>query len=182
MSSTFFYSIDMKKYTLLCCLLVVGDFVWGAKPKICWEAESARSVEPPMKVSSFEGASATCLEIPEGAGNPPKVMAGKAVYEVDLPAAGSYVLWCRVRWNGECSNSFTVSVDGKTPFLFGEDATYRQWHWVRYPISRTSKPLRLEAGRHTIEIRNREDGIWLDQILLSADRRFVPVDKEKVTK
>ena len=64
-------------------------------------------------------------------------------------------------------------------FLFGEDATYKTWHWVKYPVSRTVKPLNLTEGKHTLTFFNREDGVRLDQILLSADKRFVPMDIEK---
>ena len=89
------------------------------------------------------------------------------------------MLWCRVWWNGECSNSFTVKIDDQPPFLFGEDATYKTWHWVRYPVSRTAKPIDLTAGDHSLVLLNREDGVRIDQILLSSDKRFVPVDIEK---
>lgn len=148
--------------------------------KICWEAESADACEAPMCVVSngIAGASGRYLEIPEGAGNPPKLMAGKAVYTVEVPADGSFTLWCRVWWGGECSNSFTVTLDDQPAFLFGEDATYKAWHWVRYPLSRTSAPITLAKGKHTLTFHNREDGVRLDQVLLSADKRFVPVEIE----
>jgi hypothetical protein len=118
------------------------------------------------------------LEIPEGSGNPPEVKTGKAVFRVDIPADGAYILWCRVYWEGECSNSFTVQIDDRPPFLFGENATFKTWHWVRYPVARTAAPMVLTRGAHTLTFLNREDGVRLDQVLLSADRRFVPVEVE----
>jgi hypothetical protein len=153
----------------------------AAGVKICFEAETAKTTESPMAVytNGCEGASGPYLEIPEGAGNPPKLNAGKAEYQVNIPKDGAYVLWCRVWWNGECSNSFTVKIDDQPPFLFGEDATYKTWHWVRYPVSRTAKPIDLTAGDHSLVLLNREDGVRIDQILLSSDKRFVPVDIEK---
>ena len=152
----------------------------AAGVKICFEAESADGCEAPMAVVSngIAGASGVYLEIPEGAGNPPKLAAGKAVYTVEVPEDGSFTLWCRVWWEGECSNSFSVSIDGQPPFLFGEDATYKAWHWVRYPVSRTSAPVKLANGKHALTFHNREDGVRLDQVLLSADKRFVPVEIE----
>jgi len=157
--------------------------VWGAQAagvKICFEAETAEQLEAPMALvtNGIEGASGTYLEIPEGAGNPPKVTAGKAVFSFEVPEDGQFTLWCRVWWEGECSNSFTVTVDDQPGFLFGENATYKVWHWVKYPVSRTTAPIRLTKGRHTLTFHNREDGVRLDQVLLSADRRFVPVDIE----
>lgn len=163
------------------CVVFFAAYAQAAGVKICFEAETAKEVEKPMAVmtNTTIGASGNYLEIPEGAGNPPKLNAGKAVYSVDVPEEGSYVLWLRVWWNGECSNSFTISFDSQTPFLFGEDATYKVWHWVRYPVSRTARPIQLTAGKHTLSIMNREDGVRLDQVLLSGDKRFVPVDIEK---
>ena len=159
----------------------MGDGM-AAGHKLCFPAVSAGQVEAPMAVVSngVAGASGPYLEIPEGAGNPPDLVAGKAVYTVDIPADADYTLWARVYWEGECSNSFTVSFDDQPGFLFGEDATYKVWHWVKYPVSRTAKPIRLTKGKHTLTFLNREDGVCLDQILLSVDKRFVPVDIEPV--
>jgi len=152
----------------------------AAGVKICFEAESSGQLEAPMAAVSngIAGASGAYLEIPEGAGNPPKLEAGKAVYSFEVPEDGVFTLWCRVWWGGECSNSFTVRADDQPAFLFGEDATYKVWHWVRYPVSRTSAPLRLAKGKHTLTFNNREDGVRLDQVLLSSDKRFVPVETE----
>jgi len=168
----------------LLLLTVVG--VWGTGAalasgcKIGFEAETAQTLEVPMVAVSngVAGASGAYLEIPEGAGNPPKLMAGKAVFSVEIPEDGTFTLWCRVWWEGECSNSFTIGFDDQPTFLFGEDATYKAWHWVKYPVSRTVSPIKLAKGKHTLVFHNREDGVRLDQVLLSADKRFVPVDIE----
>lgn len=164
--------------TIACCLGGLAAQARGVK--ICFEAEAATTVEAPMTVVSngIAGASGPYLEIPEGAGNPPKVEAGKAVFTVDVPEDGTFTLWCRVWWEGECSNSFTVKIDDQPAFLFGEDATYKAWHWVKYPVARTTPPLKLTKGPHTLAFHNREDGVRLDQVLLSADKRFVPVEIE----
>jgi len=154
----------------------------AAGHKLCFAAVSATEVEAPMVVvtNGVAGASGPYLEIPDGSGNPPKVTVGKAVYTVDIPADADYTLWARVYWEDECSNSFTVVIGDQPGFLFGENATYKVWHWVKYPVARTAKPIRLTKGTHTLTFHNREDGVRLDQILLSADRRFVPVDIEAV--
>ena len=59
----------------------------AAGVKICFEAETAKTTELPMAVytNGCEGASGAYLEIPEGAGNPPKLNAGKAEYQVNIP-------------------------------------------------------------------------------------------------
>ena len=157
--------------------------VWGVQAagvKICFEAETAEQLEAPMALvtNGIEGASGTYLEIPEGAGNPPKVTAGKAVFSFEVPEDGQFTLWCRVWWEGECSNSFTVGFDEQPAFLFGENATYKTWHWVKYPVSRTAPPIQLAKGQRRLVFHNREDGVRLDQIVLTTNRRFVPVGIE----
>jgi len=172
------------KYSLFWAALGLGcvSAAQAAGHRLCLEAETGTALEAPVVVSSngVEGASGSYLEIPEGAGNPPKVQAGKASFALDVPADASYTLWCRVWWEGECSNSFTVGFDDQPTFLFGEDATFKAWHWVKYPISRTAAPIKLAKGKHTLTFHNREDGVRLDQVLISADKRFVPVDIEPV--
>lgn len=171
----------MKKYLILSALGLWGaGEAQAAGHRLCVEAETGTAVEAPVAVVSngIAGASGTYLEIPEGAGNPPKLDAGKVSFTVDVPVDAPYTLWCRVWWEGECSNSFTVGFDDQPAFLFGEDATYKAWHWVKYPVSRTVAPIKLAKGKHTLVFRNREDGVRLDQVLISADRRFVPVGIE----
>ena len=63
------------------------------------------------------------------------------------------------------------------PFTFGQDAVYKNWHWVKAP--RRIKDLRMGAGQQKLTIQNREDGVRIDQILLTRDRRFVPVGVEE---
>lgn len=162
----------------LCLCLAHGASAAGCR--VCLEAESASALEAPVVcvTNGVAGAPHAYLEIPEGAGNPPKRNEGKATFQVEIPEDGLFTLWCRVWWEGECSNSFTVGFDDQPTFLFGEDATYKAWHWVKYPVSRTVAPIRLAKGKHTLVFNNREDGVRLDQVLLSADKRFVPVDIE----
>ena len=155
----------------------------GFAATVLVEAESAVETEAPMALATNavaagdigHTASGAWLAIPEKAGNPPKLEKGFAKYEVEIPSDGGWYLWARVLWEGECSNSFTIQIDDGAPFLFGEDMTFNAWHWVRYPVSRMAKPVQLAKGRHTIVFRNREDGVALDQFLLSSEKRYVPV-------
>ena len=159
---------------------------------ICLEAESAQTVQPPMESVTVAGnatvqarkgmpevSGGAFLQIAEGKGNPPKLNTGEADYTFVVQTAGQYFLWCRVWWEGECSNSFSMSLDGNTPFVFGEDGTYNAWHWVQAP--KGLKQLNLTVGRHTLRIMNREDGVGLDQILLTDSKRVVPVGIQDVT-
>ncbi len=172
---------------IVCLVMAVGGVAHAADP-ICLEAEGAVNLAQPMVVvdatqkrnkAVVRGASADrYLEIPQGSGNPPKMTNGHAVVEFRVDDAGTYYLWCRVWWFDECGNSMSMNIDDSRPFTFGQDATYKTWHWVRAP--RRLKQLKLKAGAHRLNIRNREDGIKLDQVLLTDDKRYVPVGVEDV--
>ncbi|MGI6496319.1 MAG: hypothetical protein ACOX5G_09580 [Kiritimatiellia bacterium] len=172
--------------------LLPGILFAAPAARVCVEAETAAVIEEPFyKVTAdavpdgtsfVKGASGdSYLEIPEGRGNPPKVETGRAELVVDVPRDGAYLLWARVWWEGECGNSLRIQVDGGAPFLFGEDGTFQSWHWVKYPVARTAKPLQLKKGPCTLVFLNNEDGVRIDQVVLCADRRWVPVDIEPVT-
>jgi hypothetical protein len=163
-----------------------------AEQTVCLDAVSASSLEAPMEIASAtnapldlrdklaKGASGgRYLEIAQGKGNPPDVATGKAVFTIDIPEDGDYILWCRAWWSDECGNSFFINLDEAKPFTLGEDSTFKSWHWVKAPAR--LKQLTLTKGPHTLTVRNREDGVKLNQILLTNDKQFVPVDVETVT-
>lgn len=172
-------------FSVCVCVALTGSPVLGAGVGV--EAEAADTIEAPMRtvrtaspptgVKPLDGASkAAYIEIPAGAGNPPAVNAGKAVYQLNLPKDGTYVLWARVYWQDECSNSLGIQLDGGPVFSFGQDGTHKAWHWVKSPPR--IRALDLKAGAHTLSLLNREDGVCVDQIILSDERRFVPVGIE----
>jgi len=112
-------------------------------------------------------------------GRPPEVTTAEAVLRFAVEREGTYRLWCRVWWLDECGNSLTLVIDKSEPFVFGQDTTYKVWHWVRAP--KRLGQLTLSEGEHTLTIRNREDGVLIDQILVTRNPRYVPVGIETVT-
>ena len=171
----------MREQVLAVAVLIgIAGFA-AAGGTICFEAESAETVAASMQTRSVADASeGACLELPQGAGNPPDVIEGDATCAFLVPKGGTYALWCRVWWLDECGNSFTMTIDDGKPFTFGQDGTYKEWHWVKAPPA--FRKISLKEGRHTLRIQNREDGARLDQIVLTANRRYVPVGIEKTTK
>lgn len=172
---------------------VLASSVAFAAGPLCFEAEHALTVTPPMVAGSAtnralqgtpldpKGASESAfLEVTQGSGNPPKVTGGEATYEFTLKESGTYFLWCRVWWLDECGNSLTMTLNDGRPFTFGNDAVYKSWHWVKAP--RRVPDLRMEAGTQKLMIQNREDGVRIDQVLITKDRRFVPVGVEQSQK
>jgi hypothetical protein len=158
---------------------------------VCFEAEAMEGITAPMEivdatqepaegaVKPMKGASGNkYVQIAAGKGKAPKV-ACQATFTFELEKEGTYYLWCRVCWDGECSNSFTMTLDDGLAFVFGEDATCNAWHWVKAPPR--LKQLTLTKGKHTLTVKNREDGVRLDQVLLAMDKDRVPVNAETVT-
>lgn len=180
----------MLRVVLVVTLL--SPSVRGQDVGLCFEAESAFQVDPPMRrvhatdsgLSTQDRAIAEAasggayLEIPQGAGNPPQLTAGAAKFLIEVPRPADYILWARVWWEDECGNSFTMRVDNQPAFVFGQDSTVRCWHWVRAPPRLPC--LSLSAGEHLLVVSNREDGARIDQILLTADPKYVPVGIERV--
>jgi hypothetical protein len=175
---------------LLPCAVSLTTARTQAAEPVCFEAERASLLEAPMTrvepaaddkpEGAIAGASGGAyLVIPEGSGNPPKVTKGLATFAFTVPEEGQYHLWCRVWWPDECGNSFSMQLDDGPVFTFGQDSTVKTWHWVAAPAR--LKQLQLAAGRHTLTIMNREDGAAVDQVLLTKNRRYVPVEVEKVT-
>ena len=116
------------------------------------------------------------LQIPQGAGKPPE-NDGRARLQFEVRKAGTYQLWARVWWLDGCGNSIGFALNGSKSFTFGQDASYGKWHWVQAP--RRLQQLELEPGIDVLEISAREDGVAVDQILLTLNRRYVPVGVEE---
>jgi len=205
---------------LACCFAVPLPFCafsWlpsaHADNVICVEAESADTVNAPMRIVDFKEAETNdavaavkgaskdkYLEIPRKrptkpaaepteakadapTGNtptaPPKgdcltsPKKGSASITIHIPEDGRYYLWGRAWWMDECRNSITIVVDKKPGFTFGDDRTFKCWHWVK-ALNR----LKLSKGKHTFQLKQREPGVKIDQLLLADDRRYIPVGIE----
>lgn len=140
-----------------------------------YEIETHAAIEAPMVVEDdAEAAGGKCVRVPLGAGKPPEVQ-GTVSLDVELPAAGKAYIWLRAWWNGECSNSVVLRIPGQPPHELGQDATYNAWHWVKLK----GPPIELPAGTRTLVIEQREDGVGLDQLLLTTDEAFVPMGIEE---
>ena len=185
--------MNRQNRILLSTLAIWGltAFTAQAIDKVCLEAETATELTAPMRVVDAENPPAQAkakpvagasgnkyIEIPEGAGKPPDVL-GDATFTFTIKKEGTYYLWARVYWPDGCGNSFGMSIDGAKAFTFGQDGTEKRWHWVQAP--KRLKQLELEAGKHTLQVSNREDGAIVDQILLVNHKRYVPVAIEDPT-
>lgn len=184
----------MNKSTQIICALasLAVINVLSLADTLCFEAESAPEVILPFRITVaseeayktnktlIKGASGNSyLEIPEGTGTQKdKDKTGLATFTFQLTEPGDYVLWCRVWWADECGNSVMVSIDGAKPFTLGQDTSYQSWHWIKSEVK--IPQLRLEKGQHTLKLLEREDGIAIDQLLITSDRSYVPVGIEEL--
>jgi hypothetical protein len=186
--------------------LVTATCLVHAQSHVCFEAESSTNIVPLMQIGGPEiavtnkawttttGASGNrYIDVPQSPvtniaekadskakSKPEKVIPGSASFEFDVSEAGPHQLWCLVWWFDSCGNSASISIDGAKPFSFGQDRTYKRWHWIKAPPR--LKQLNLKKGRHKMVFSVREDGIRIDQILITNDEDFVPVGIEDVTK
>jgi hypothetical protein len=119
---------------------------------------------------------------------------GTADYTVEVPEAGSYVLWAHLLLPGDVNDAFNVSVDSGPSHVLKVDASLsgvNNWHWVRLgdgdgglkagitsSVLETTNPnwFTFEAGPHRIQFAGAAAWVWLDKFILSNDRGFVPVE------
>lgn len=102
------------------------------------------------------------LTVPDGILQPGTEYA-PAVYAFSLSRATTLTLWLRASWHDGCGNSIAASIDDAPPRLVGNDGSYHTWHWVR------AFQVELVAGEHELKLHPREDGLALDQLLLTSD-------------
>jgi len=152
----------------------------GTSSPIWMEAEDG-NLQWPMEIGDDVAASTGgYVWVPEGTGNftNPSVDAGYAEYHFEVPEAGDYVIWGRQVSNDATSDSFFVSVDGQTEMVWHTKLGGQGvWTWdvvsdraVDDPRD-ASNPQHywLEAGFHSLTIRQREDGTKLDNIVITND-------------
>jgi len=153
----------------------------GADFFLVVNASKVKEFTPPFeKHQDSLAAEQTALRILDGKGVPPEneepaMKYGGALFEIEVPQAVKCKIWVRCWWDGSCGNTLNLQVDDETrSATIGNDGTYHTWHWLESP-----KTYNLNAGKHTIRILNREDGISFDQILITTDMEYYPQEIEE---
>jgi hypothetical protein len=140
------------------------------------EAESAAIVSPMARRNS-SGASGGQYVSTRTANS------GSVVFTVNLPSAGTYVIWSRVLSPNSASDSFTVSVDGGATDVFdtAENKWSNNWQWSVVngrnggnPLSLNPRTFSLSAGVHHITFAGRDANTGLDEIIVTNDLSYVP--------
>ena len=151
-------------------------------PLLFIEAEEG-AINPPMERAEDESASSEYyVWSPIGSGNiySSDQATGYAEYVFEVPVEGDYVVWGRVISNGDYEDSFFVSVDeGGYAIWDTQLGGTETWVWDLVNDRGITDPVvfYLEAGIHTLEIKQREDGTKIDKILITNDMKYVPEGK-----
>lgn len=96
-------------------------------------------------------------------------------YDVDFSAGGTYYIWVRVHAEGNNDNSLHSGLNGSVDAPNMETITTGGWAWTRLSTSGMVVSLDVPtAGMHTINVWMREDGIYIDKLLLTTDVAYVP--------
>ena len=146
---------------------------FGEDPMIVINAVDAKKVVAPMRfLEDPTAAKGKCLEIPDSGAGGKKIPTGvgHAEFEFNVDKSDTYVLYIRAWWPDGCGNSVLVSIDGKKAKPI-EDSTNKIWHWVKLRL----KKYKLDKGKHTVVVTNREDGARFDQIVLTTEAASQPV-------
>lgn len=99
--------------------------------------------------------------------------AGKATYAVNITAPGKYFIWGKVSAPNTNDRSFHVNVDGGpyAAWIIPVAAGY-QWDQVSNTNATVDMSYDLTAGAHKIEVRQRQDGTRLDQLVVTDIATF----------
>jgi hypothetical protein len=93
--------------------------------------------------------------------------AGEASISVTA-APGEHQLWLRSRWRDSCGNSVSLTIDNADERTVGQDGAYGIWHWVHAGV------LNAKGEPQLITFHGREDGIAIDELLLTPQADFHP--------
>lgn len=94
--------------------------------------------------------------------------AGTATVGIQASKAMTVSVWFRVKWGGECANSFDTTLPGGMKHMV-TGSTYHSWVWVQ-----AVEKLPLPAGDSTLPISAREFDARIDQIAFIDNADYVP--------
>jgi hypothetical protein len=151
-------------------LLVVLAASAGAYT-IVFEGANYTWIKPSMQVIEDDGGvNGHCVYVPlrpnHSQTEQPPTDDGNITIKGWAPVDGTYYIWARTKWYDGCGKSFYLFVDDMNPDVppyIGGDGTYQKWHWVQ-----AKKTYQLTKGWHNFRFQNREDGVRLDEFLITT--------------
>jgi hypothetical protein len=97
-------------------------------------------------------------------------------YAISFAQTGTYYVWVRMRGTSYLDDSIHVGVDGRsiTTGGYGVFDTSGSWKWVQNgPAGRLAFNVST-AGRRTLNVWMREDGVAVDKIIVTRNASYVP--------
>ncbi|MEO8429180.1 MAG: choice-of-anchor Q domain-containing protein [Verrucomicrobiota bacterium] len=152
----------------------IGAFEHGAAIRL--EAESGTLTSPMTLAADPLASGGQYVSSPVSG-------AGSVSYTVNIPAAGQYVIWCRVLASSSAHDSFFVSVDGGTEDVYdvAENTWSSHWQWSRVTgraggsaLTLNPRIFTLSGGAHTLLFRARDPDTRLDRLVVTGDVNFLP--------
>ena len=135
-----------------------------------FEAEGGDVNKPMVTAGDNNASSGTYILTPNGGGSN-----GYAAYTFQVTSAGNYIVWGRILAPSGVDDSFFVAMDG------GADSTWditssTKWVWDKVSHRGGADPVvyNLATGKHTLLIKQREDGAKLDCVVITKDMNTVP--------
>jgi hypothetical protein len=109
---------------------------------------------------------------------------GSVTYTINVPATGTYYVWCRILSVDSGSDSFYVSADGGPTDVFdtAENKWSGSWQWTvvngrgstGHALALNPRAFTLAAGTHTLTFAGRDPNTKMDQLVVTNDAAFVP--------
>ncbi|MBI5708337.1 MAG: acetylxylan esterase [Armatimonadetes bacterium] len=145
-------------------------------------AKDASKVTAPMVLTKGTAVD-TYLHIPKGSGRGLDLATnklkdnGRAEFPVEIKDAGKYVVHAYVNWPDTAGNSFFIEFDQPyrptpLPPVLGNDDSFGNWHWVVSPA------FDLKAGKHTLILRNREEGAKVARLVVAKQEGNVNTNND----
>jgi hypothetical protein len=134
------------------------------------EAEDGTVNSPMERDADNSASSGMYVWVRNGSGS-----GGSATYTFNVSKSGKYIIWARVAAPNNNDDSFYVSVDGGSQSTW--DLTLSsKWVWDKVSHRGGANPVtyNLSAGKHTLLIKQREDGAKLDEFIITDDLNYRP--------
>lgn len=146
-----------------------------------WPAEQGRVIAPMTIKKDASAYNGQYVWMPDNIGIRSSDV-GNATYCLNIPKAGIYQIWGRVKTPNKSSDSFFVRIyqDNASnpiclaPWLIG---THKNWTWAPIDLSKsqhTPTPLILPKGNIHLQLFARESGTRIDRLFITNDNQKKP--------
>jgi len=134
------------------------------------EAEDGDIHNAMVTAGDNNASSGTYILVPNGGGSN-----GYAAYTFQVTSAGNYVVWGRVLAPNGTSDSFYVAMDGGAESIW-DTAISTKWVWKKVSHRGGADPAvyNLATGKHTLTIKQREDGTKIDCVVITMNSSSAP--------